>query len=287
MDGACLVCTVDNTSVLVVHGAGPEAEIAPQIKRLGNMFGTQFIPHRVRHPDRKARVENAFGYVMKNFLSARQFSDWTDLNNQALDWCETVANKRIKRALGMSADQAYLMEKPFLIPVPDYIPSVYESAYRVVDTQGYISLDTNRYSVPYKLIGKKVEVQKHFEDVLVYHKNQLAAEHKREIQHREKRITNASHRSPRLKSKSFCRPSKEERMLVGESGTLDNYVRQLKKRSHGRGMVKLRRLLELKRTYPKQAFDDGVEKALKFGLYDLSRPENVILSFIAGDYFKL
>ena len=34
-------------------------------------------------------------------------------------------------------------------------------------------------------------------------------------------------------------------------------------------------------------FADGVEKALKYGLYDLARLENIILSFIAGDYFKL
>ncbi len=76
-------------------------------------------------------------------------------------------------------------------------------------------------------------------------------------------------------------------MLLGESEILDNYVLELKKRSHGRGMVKFRKLLELKRTYPNQAFMKAVEKALKYGMYDLARLENIILSFIAGDYFKL
>lgn len=287
MDGACRRCTIDNTSVLVVRGAGPDAEIAPQIKRLGNVFGAVFVPHRVRHPDRKARVENAFGYVMKNFFPGRVFADWPDLNRQALAWCDTVANYRIKRSLGMSADQAYVMEKPFLIPVPKYIPPVYQSFYRVVDTQGYISLDTNRYSVPYKLIGEKVEVQKHFEKVLVYYRNRQVADHRREFELRDKRITDASHRSPRLKNKSSCNPSKEENLLLGHDEILDNYVAELKKRSHGRGMIKFRRLLQIKRSYPEQAFSAGIEKAFKYGLYDLARLENIIISFTAGGYFKL
>ncbi|MCP4114279.1 MAG: transposase [Desulfobacteraceae bacterium] len=287
MDGTCQRCTIDNTSVLVVRGAGPDAEIAPQIKRLGNIFGVQFVPHHVRHPDRKARVENAFGYVMKNFLSGREFANWPDLNEQALQWCETVANKRSKRSLGMSADQAWLAEKPFLTPVPDYVPPVYQSFYRVVDTQGYVSLDTNRYSVPYKLIGEKVEVQKHLAKVLVYCGNRIMAEHERDIEHRDKRITNASHRSPRLTKKASGSATKEEKILLGESEMLDNYVLELKKRSHGRGMVKLRRLLELKRTYPKQAFYKAVKRALEYGLYDLARLEKIILTLIAGEYFKL
>jgi len=137
------------------------------------------------------------------------------------------------------------------------------------------------------LIGKKVEVQKHFSKVLVYKENKLMTEHKREMVNGDKRITDKSHRSPRLKKEAASSPSKEEKKLVGESPILDRYVTELKKRSHGRGMVKFRKLLELKRTYPGEAFINGVEKALHYGMYDLVRLEKIILSFIAGEYFKL
>ena len=55
------------------------------------------------------------------------------------------------------------------------------------------------------------------------------------------------------------------------------YVAELKKRSHGRGVVKLRRLLHLKRTYPGEPFLKAIKQALKYGLFDLSRLENIVL----------
>ena len=66
---------------------------------------------------------------------------------------------------------------------------------------------------------------------------------------------------------------------------LDQYVAELKKRSRGRGVVKLRRLLDLQRAYPREAFILAVNKAYKYGLYDLTRLEKIILDNIGGGEF--
>lgn len=81
-------------------------------------------------------------------------------------------------------------------------------------------------------------------------------------------------------------PSAEERALLGESRILDRYVGEIKKRSTGRGVARLRRLLNLKRTYPTEPFLAAVEKALAYGLYDLSRLEKMIIEHVAGDFFR-
>jgi transposase len=47
MDGVCPRCTIDNTSVIVAHGSGPDAEIAPEMEHFGHIFELRFIPHRV------------------------------------------------------------------------------------------------------------------------------------------------------------------------------------------------------------------------------------------------
>ncbi len=60
----------------------------------------------------------------------------------------------------------------------------------------------------------------------------------------------------------------------------------LKKRAPGRGVTKLRRLLELKRTYPAEPFLAAIEQALEYGLFDLSRLERLILERVAGDFFN-
>ena len=95
----------------------------------------------------KGRIERPFAYVETNFLAGRGFDDFDDLNRQAVDWCRNVANHKPKQALGMSPEAAYVIERPHLVPLPEALPPVYELLERVVDLHGYVSVDTNRYSV--------------------------------------------------------------------------------------------------------------------------------------------
>jgi len=147
MDGTCPVCVIDNTSVILAAGAGASAVVAPEMQAFARTLGFSFHAHRVGHPDRKGRIERPFAYVEGNFLPARSFNDFGDLNRQVLAWCRDLANQKPKRALGMSPEAAYLIEKPHLQPLPSALPPVYELLERVVDLHGYVSLDNNRYSV--------------------------------------------------------------------------------------------------------------------------------------------
>jgi transposase len=287
MDGACRRVVIDNTSVIVAHGSGPDAEIAAEMEAFGRIFGMAFVPHRIRHPDRKGRIERPFAYVEKNFLAGRTFRDWTDLNEQALAWCREVANAKPKRSLGMSPEEAYVMEKPYLRPPPPYVPPIYQTIYRMVDTQGYVNLDTNRYSVPEKLIGKKVEVQKHWDRVVVVFDHKTIAEHMRVRDKRDTRVTAPGHHSPLFRERAHSGPSHEEAALLGESDILDRYVSEIRKRSAGRGVQRLRRLISLKREYPSEAFFAALSRALDYGMYDLARLEKMIIDHVAGDFFRL
>jgi hypothetical protein len=176
MDGTAPTCIIDNTSVLVAHGSGPEAEIAPEMERFGQIFGVTFIPHAVGDADRKAKMERNFFYAERNFLPGRTFTDWKDLNDQARRWCIEIANQKIKRSLGMSPEAAYLMEKPHLQPLPPYLPPVYQTLDRTVNVEGYVQVDTNRYSVPERFVGKEVEVHKLWDRVEIYFKRQKVAD---------------------------------------------------------------------------------------------------------------
>jgi len=287
MDGTGPRCIIDNTSVLVAHGSGPEAEIAPEMERFGQIFGVQFIPHAVGDVDRKAKMERNFSYGERNFLAGRTFQDWQDLNEQAQRWSTEVANQKVKRSLGMSPEAAYLMEKPHLNPLPPYIPPVYQTLYRTVDVAGYVQVDTNRYSVPERLMGKEVEVHKFWDRVEVFFKDQKVADHPRLLDKRETRITAKGHHPPFNRQRAHEGPCQEEKTLVGQHEWLDPYVEELKRRSRGRGVMPLRRLLDLKQTYPPEAFEKAVVQALRYGLYDLARLEQMILSQVAGDFFTL
>jgi len=288
MDGVCERCVIDNTHVVVASGVGPYAVINPEMEHFGGLYGTRFEPHWLNDPNRKARVERPFYFVETNFIAGRTFADWQDLNRQALAWCNEKANPKHKRSLGMSPDAAYIIEKSALKALPPFEPPVYQSFCRGVDIQGYVQLETNRYSVPHALVGKKLEVQKHWDKVLVYDKHKLVADHKRIIDKNETRATLPNHHPPLNRMKSHQGPTKEENLLLaGKNEDIDRYVANLKKRSPGRGVLNLRRLLHLQRSYPFEPFIAAIRTALNYGLYDLARLERIILNNVAGDFFEI
>ena len=286
-EGAAKRCTIDNTSVLVASGSGPEATIAPEMEVFGQLFGIRFVPHAIGHADRKAYVERLFSYIEHNFLAGRSFQGWPDLNAQTYNWCQHTANTKPKRSLGMSPKAAFVMEKPKLKPLPAYIPPIYQTFHRVVDTQGYIHLETNRYSVPERLVCKQVEVHKQYDKILVLFEHRWVAEHPRLIGKRYGESLIKQHHPVPRRGKTPSGPSPQEQDLMGRSPILDNYVKALKKRSAGRGVAKLRRLLQLKQSYPVEPFLAAIELALHYGLFDLARVEHLILERVAGDFFNL
>lgn len=283
MDGACPRCIIDNTSVIVARGAGAHAEIAPEMEAFGLIFGVTFVAHELGDCNRKARVERPFSYIEGNFLAGRTFLDWDDLNNQAIEWCRNVSNARLKRSLGMSPDAAFIIEKPSMKPLPPYLPPVYQCLFRVVDITGYVSVETNRYSVPERLVGKRVEIHKTWDRIEVFLGERKVADHPRAMGKSDLRVMNPLHHQRKLPPRQG--PCEEEKELCGISQTLDLYVSQIKKRSHGRAVRPLRRLLDLKRTYPEDAFHAACEEALRYGLFDLTRLERMILERVAGDFF--
>jgi len=177
------------------------------------------------------------------------------------------------------------MEKPYLRSLPAVLPAVYEVFDRVVDLYGFVSVDTNRYSTPERLVGKTVSVYKHHQSIEIHYRGMSVAIHPRLIGVRDARHTlpghhTVPHRTPR-------QPALQAQLLCGEHPALDRYVAALATHLHGRGTRALNRLLQMKRSYPPQPFLAAVEQALKYGLFDLHRLETLVLRHVAGDFFAL
>jgi transposase len=285
MDGTCPRCVIDNTSVIVADGTGADAVIAPEMVAFARTLGFHFQAHAVGHADRKGRIERPFFYVETNFLPGRSFSSFADLNHQTLAWCREIANQKPKRVLGMSSEAAYLIERPYLQLLPHAVPPVYEVFERVVDLYGYVSVDTNRYSVPERFVGQSVTVYKYPADIRICRRGTEIARHPRLTEQRDARRTVPEHHPTpvRMNRGSVL----EEKLLAGHHPSLECYAAALKQRGRGRGVRALRRLLELKRTYPSAPFFAAIEQALQFGLFDLGRLEKLILERVIGDFFTL
>ena len=285
MAGVCPVCIIDNTSVLLAAGAGADAVIAPEMAAFARTLGFRFRAHRVGNPDRKGRIERPFAYVETNFLVGRNFADLDDLNRQALAWCRDIANRKPKQALGMSPEAAYVIEQPHLVKLPDVLPPVYELLERTVDLHGYVSVDTNRYSVPERYVSKSVSITKTPAQIEVRHKGVMIAVHPRVIDQRDTRKLLPGHHT--IPVRQGRGTAAEEALLRGHHDGLDRYTTALRQHPRTGNRRALRRLIEMQRTYPPGPFIAAIEQALRYGLFDLTRLEDLILRQVAGDFFAL
>ena len=286
MQGSCRRCIIDNTSVILAAGAGINAIIAPEMLMFCRFFGFEFVAHAVNNPNRKGKIEKPFSYAENNFLAGRSFTDWQDLNHQVEQWCIAV-NQKPKRILGMSPEAAYIQEKSMLLALPEVMPPIYKCLQRTVDTQGYINVDTNRYSVPEKYIGDLLEVYQYLDRIEIYHQHRLVTRHQRIIGKRDQRSIIKEHHINLYRREKRQVGSIAEQQLAGVNSILDDYIRMLKSQVRGRGEWVFKELLMLKRNYPFEAFIKAITLAKQYSLFDLKRLEKIIIREITDNFFNI
>jgi transposase len=158
MGGAPQRTMIDNTHVVVLRGSGKQMEPVPEMAAFAERMGFRFVAHEIGDANRSARVERPFHFIENNFLAGRTFVSWQDLNSQARQWCDRV-NATYKKHLRAVPRELYAVERLHLRPLPAWVPEVYRLHQRIVDTEGYVALHSNRYSVPAAFIGRRVEVR--------------------------------------------------------------------------------------------------------------------------------
>jgi transposase len=279
-------CMIDNTHVVVLNGTGATMVPVPEMAAFAERLGFFFVAHEKGDANRSARVENPFNYAQKNFLVGRKFDDWDHANREAVIWCDKV-NARYSPKLHASRRELFAAERPSLKSLPIWVPEVYMLHHRIVDLEGYVHVQTNRYSVPYRLIGRRVEVREQADTIEVYDGPRLVASHARMAEPRTARVTNLAHRPPRGEGRPKSGPTPEEQELLLAQPKLASYVALLKKHTSGRGTRAMRRLLKMVRDYPEGPLLSAVSLAEQYGLFDLERLERLVLKQIATDYFVL
>lgn len=281
--GACSECMVDNTHVIVWRGTGRAMVPAPEIEAFGERFGFRFRAHELGDANRSARVERPFDYIDNNFLAGRTFRDWDDLGEQARAWCDAV-NARTRRALHASPRDLLAVERRALKPLPLHVPEVYELHHRLVDAEGYVNVQRNRYSVPYQLMGRRLEVRESLRRIEVYDGPRLVASHVRVVEAVDARSTLPEHRPPRREAVFARRAEADERRLVERVPEAGAYLTLL--RARGRGMLRdVRWLSRLAEEYPLPALRAATAEATHYGLVDLERLERMVLRRVARDFF--
>jgi transposase len=277
---------IDNTHVVVLRGTGREMIPVPEMEAFAERFGFRFVAHHIGDANRSARVERPFSFIENNFLAGRTFASWEELNSQARQWCDKV-NSTYKKHIRAVPRELFAVERMHLKPLPAWIPEVYRLHQRTVDVEGYVSVNSIRYSVPFAWIGHRVEVRETRDKIEIEMDARHIVTHVRAVTPCAQRVMLAAHRPPRGEGVKRNEPHPEEKAIVEAAPETALYVAALKQKGRKVVALALRQLLRLLREYPREPFLAAVQEAARYGLYDLDRLERMILRRVARDYFLL
>lgn len=113
-------------------------------------------PYRART---KGKDERGVGYVKRNAIAGHRFASLEALHAHLQRWLREVADTRVHGTTGERPILRFEREAAALKPLPAKAPFLQvRELSRRVHTDACIELDTNRYSVPWRLIGETVTV---------------------------------------------------------------------------------------------------------------------------------
>jgi transposase len=111
-------------------------------------------------PRTKGKDERGVGYVKRNAIAGHRFDSVEDLHGHLAQWMRNVADVRIHGTTGEPPIARFEREeRAALRPLPAKAPFLQvRELTRRVHSDACVELDTNRYSVPWRLIGESVTV---------------------------------------------------------------------------------------------------------------------------------
>lgn len=149
----------DNTKTVVSERVGGLIRFNENLLRLAATYG--FTPKAcwTNDPESKGKVESSVKYVKRDFYYGCSHFGLEDLNLQALQWCNEVANCKVHGTTGEVPFERLAEERDYLHPLAVCEPMFIMEGRKATKTQ-LISIDGNKYSVPVQFARKQVKYRR-------------------------------------------------------------------------------------------------------------------------------
>jgi len=180
--GVNAIVVPDNTKAAVTSPHRYEPELNKTYADWAQHYGCAVVPARAFKPRDKAKVEAAVQGVERWVMAPlrnRTFFSLAELNRALREQLEAYNNRPFQKLEGSRASLFDELDRPALRPLP---PTRYEFAewkQPTVHIDYHVEVDKHRYSVPYQLVHKKVDVRSTQSTVEVFFKGKRVASHKR------------------------------------------------------------------------------------------------------------
>ena len=183
IEGVAAITVPDNLKAGVTTPDRYEPELNPTYRELAAHYGTTIIPARVRRPRDKAKVENAVQQVERWVLAPlrhQRFFSVAEANQAIRARLVWLNDRPLTRLAGTRRSLWRDLDRPALRPLPPRrfdIPT-WKTAVGV-NIDYHLEFDYHYYSVPYALVGKRVDVRATATVVEIFRHSRRVASHRR------------------------------------------------------------------------------------------------------------
>lgn len=181
--GVTRLLVPDNLKTGITKNTRYETVLNRTYQEMAEYYHTAIVPARVRHPQDKSHAEGGVKFASTWILAAlrdRKFFSVEEAKAAVAEKLEELNDRNFKKRPG-SRREAYLEEeKEFMRPLPSepYEPAIWSPDLKVGNDY-LVSDGLNKYSVPYDLIGEKVNLRLTPHTVEVFFRGNRVAVHAR------------------------------------------------------------------------------------------------------------
>jgi transposase len=171
----------DNPRAVVTKACPYEPDINRDFLLLAQHFDVAVVPARIRRPKDKAVVEAAVGFATRWILARLRnhtFFSLAEANLEVRKLLEILNNKPFKNLPQFCRRSLFeKLDKPALKLLPCNKYEYTHIEYVTVGNDYHIEIEQSHYSVPYQLVGKRVEARVSTNIVEVFHGGKRVASH--------------------------------------------------------------------------------------------------------------
>jgi transposase len=158
LGGATRVVVLDNLKEGVLKPDVYEPALNPLYRDMLAHYGVTALPARVRHPDRKGKVESGVAHAQKKLRGLR-FESLEAAQAYLDHWEARWADTRIHGTTKRQVQAMFEEERPHLLPLPVEPFRYYRFGQRTVHLDGAVEIEGAYYHLPPGQIGRRVHVQ--------------------------------------------------------------------------------------------------------------------------------
>jgi transposase len=278
--GVPQILVPDNLKSGVTNPCRYEPDVNPTYMDLANHYETTVIPARPGKPKDKAKVEACVLVVERWILAAlrnHRFFSLAELN-KAIAEKLVIFNKRPLQQ--MKATRRHLFEtidKPALQPLPAYRYEFAQWKKATVNIDYHIEVEHHYYSVPFQLIGKKLDVSSTATTVTVFHKNRRVASHPKS--HKKYHHTTLPEHMPKSHQKYLEWTPSRIISWAGKTGPCTQHVVteiMQRKRHPEQGFRSCLGVMRLGKRYSPGRLEKACERAVAIGAFTFKNVESIL-----------